>query len=361
MAARFILILWCMHLLKFVDCIDLSQCDGILQESEPVFKHGEYCYMFDTDQLYWDQAQAACRSRGGNLIQLLDSQTQRFTMSTAHSIGWGRKVIWIGASDRVREGNWVWVNGEKVDYKNWARGAPKKSRKRRFLLDDISEVIPDYPATVSDCVVMDIKRHGQWLDMPCHYKNIKHEFICQFELKHPTSPTTQTTGASTRKKITLTTTTAFETTSKLHETDQTTEEITTTNSSAEFHITIISYNTSYNISNVVNDTYDNDRQIDNNNHVQNNFREKIGLITGLTVLGVIVILVLSSVMVVRRKMKSKQKIELKDVIAFNNTVYNNGDEASDTPEDLTNTEVHIYHIPDEFNDKDVITNERIVS
>ena len=34
--------------------------------------------------------------------------------------------LYFGLSDVEKEGNWVWVNGEEVEYSNWDRGEPSR-------------------------------------------------------------------------------------------------------------------------------------------------------------------------------------------------------------------------------------------
>ena len=33
-------------------------------------------------------------------------------------------ALWIGLTDTAQEGDWVWVTGEKADFKAWAPGEP---------------------------------------------------------------------------------------------------------------------------------------------------------------------------------------------------------------------------------------------
>ena len=50
----------------------------------------------------------------------------------------------LGATDEVKEGNWVWVSGEPWDYTNWDRGEPNNMDHPENYLEIPSRLAP-YP------------------------------------------------------------------------------------------------------------------------------------------------------------------------------------------------------------------------
>lgn len=56
----------------------------------------------------WDQARNACHGKGGNLVIIPDRPTQDFLVASLRSLRWPRPGVWIGATDRDEEGQWIW-------------------------------------------------------------------------------------------------------------------------------------------------------------------------------------------------------------------------------------------------------------
>ena len=70
----------------------------------------------------WEDAQAFCEERGGNLVTITDSAEQQAVVELI-TLG-ERGQYYIGATDAASEGTWKWVTGESFSYANWdARAA----------------------------------------------------------------------------------------------------------------------------------------------------------------------------------------------------------------------------------------------
>ena len=65
----------------------------------------------------WDDAQAFCEERGGNLVAITDADEQQAVVELI-TLG-ERGQYYIGATDEASEGNWVWMSGENFSYSNW--------------------------------------------------------------------------------------------------------------------------------------------------------------------------------------------------------------------------------------------------
>ena len=77
-----------------------------------------HCYLWSKDEKSWLEAEEACQSHGGHLASVKDKKTYDFVL------GKGAR-IWIGGTDRVEEGKWVWTDCTAWDYnQGWKSGEP---------------------------------------------------------------------------------------------------------------------------------------------------------------------------------------------------------------------------------------------
>jgi hypothetical protein len=111
------------------------------------------CYFADSAERRWSEARTSCRSRGvgWDLVAIGDAEENAFVLSNT-----GYEA-WIGATDAISEGSWLWVAEDEpffevgVDaagtrFTNWSGGEPNN-------YDD------------SDC--LRILTTGLWADFPC--------------------------------------------------------------------------------------------------------------------------------------------------------------------------------------------------
>jgi uncharacterized repeat protein (TIGR02543 family) len=73
----------------------------------------KYAYV-DRGSYTWDEAQAFCINLGGHLATVT-SQAENDLVQ-----GMIAQNIWIGGTDRVREGTWTWVSNDAWGYTNWS-------------------------------------------------------------------------------------------------------------------------------------------------------------------------------------------------------------------------------------------------
>lgn len=73
---------------------------------------------FHPNQLTWSAARQSALNAGGDLIVILDSADQAYYTSVLPGDSW------IGLTDEVVEGTWVWVDGTVASYFNWNAGEP---------------------------------------------------------------------------------------------------------------------------------------------------------------------------------------------------------------------------------------------
>src|SRR5579862_4024442 len=81
------------------------------------FKGHDYSY-FNT-ATNWAAANNNCSALGGHLVSITSAAENQFV----YNLG-GLTPAWIGFTDSVTEGTFLWVNGDAVTYTNWQAGYP---------------------------------------------------------------------------------------------------------------------------------------------------------------------------------------------------------------------------------------------
>ncbi len=91
--------------------------------------NGSYYYFYNGCQT-WQDAQAYCKSLGGNLAVIKTKEEDTFLHNRFLELG--ENVLAFGASDEAKEGEWFWVNGDRVDdsgYSNWGERDNHKGKE----------------------------------------------------------------------------------------------------------------------------------------------------------------------------------------------------------------------------------------
>jgi hypothetical protein len=96
--------------------------------------------MLFANAVTWPQAELACRDIKANLAAITTpaENTRVASLLTAGA--------WIGASDAIQDGKFVWASGDDFEFTSWADGEPDG----RFR---------------TDCV--EIRTDGKWRAEPC--------------------------------------------------------------------------------------------------------------------------------------------------------------------------------------------------
>ncbi|MGH0138150.1 UNVERIFIED_CONTAM: hypothetical protein FKN15_065195 [Acipenser sinensis] len=129
------------------------------------------CYYFSTDRMNWTSSRDNCTSLGGHLVIIESDGEQRF-LSDKDLIITQKQSYWIGLTDAVTEGTWLWVDGTpligNVKAKFWATRTHDKGKEP----DNYNGVDP----SGEDCAQLQPKRnsHETWFDALCiiEYKRI---------------------------------------------------------------------------------------------------------------------------------------------------------------------------------------------
>ena len=72
----------------------------------------------------WTEAEAKAVSLGGHLVTINDAAEDDWVFNAFSLFGGTNRHLWIGLSDEVQEGTFVWSSGEPVVYTHWYPGEP---------------------------------------------------------------------------------------------------------------------------------------------------------------------------------------------------------------------------------------------
>ncbi|XP_041123754.1 C-type lectin domain family 4 member E-like [Polyodon spathula] len=137
------------------------------------------CYYFSTDRMNWKSSRDNCTSLGGHLVIIESDGEQRILSDKAWNITQElsiskeeEKAHWIGLTDTVTEGTWVWVDDTpligNVKAKFWATRTHDGGKEP----DNYNKVDP----SGEDCAQLQPKRNSDetWFDSLCtqQYKRI---------------------------------------------------------------------------------------------------------------------------------------------------------------------------------------------
>jgi Bacterial Ig domain/Lectin C-type domain/FG-GAP-like repeat len=97
------------------------------------YRNGKLYLLSQTDT--WESSQAYAQSLGGNLVTVNDATEEQWLKTTFGTT----ENFWIGLTDNVTEGQFVWANGETVNYRNWAPGDPNNVNDEDYVTMNFSD------------------------------------------------------------------------------------------------------------------------------------------------------------------------------------------------------------------------------
>lgn len=123
-------------------------------------------YKIFSERLTWSAARRKCESMGGQLAVIKSKEQDRFLLQLAQKCDVDE--VYLGATDEVSEGAWLWVTGEKMTYQNWGPLQPTNSRGiEHYMALRIRHRNKDYI--------------GKWNDLPDRIPDLKVGYICQWD------------------------------------------------------------------------------------------------------------------------------------------------------------------------------------
>ena len=112
-------------------------------------------YFLNPQQMTGSQAQAFAQNLGANLVSIQSQEENDCIMTSLSNLN-ESGVIWIGFSDEITEGSFVWYDQSPIIYTNWAVGEPNQSGNE--------DCVQIYPTGVNP---------GTWNDLSCGSSNSK--------------------------------------------------------------------------------------------------------------------------------------------------------------------------------------------
>ncbi|XP_061636776.1 galactose-specific lectin nattectin-like [Phyllopteryx taeniolatus] len=117
----------------------------------------KYCYIYQHDPRSFKDAESLCNILGGNLVSI-NSLKEHAVIVELIREGAGAVVdTWIGTHDAIEEDDFVWTDGEVVNFRNFGAGQP------------------DNAGGVEDCVEIEAD-DSLWDDDECTEAN---PFLCK--------------------------------------------------------------------------------------------------------------------------------------------------------------------------------------
>ncbi|XP_068437484.1 alpha-N-acetylgalactosamine-specific lectin-like [Clinocottus analis] len=130
-----------------------------LQGNCPAFwtSFNNHCYKYVSNRMTWADAEIHCVSMRAHLASIHSLPEQRFVnaLIRSHDITMG--FTWIGLSDTLKAGTWLWTDGSMVDYRDWYAGQPDNNGNEH-------------------CVHTNFEGPNQWNDNKCYRV---FEFVCK--------------------------------------------------------------------------------------------------------------------------------------------------------------------------------------
>lgn len=95
-----------------------------LRRENPTNQHR---YLYVRESQNWHSANEYCAEQGGHLVTIQDDAENQYIFRLTSG------NTWLGATDEVYEGNWVWVSGEPWIFSNWRSGEPDNRQGTDYL------------------------------------------------------------------------------------------------------------------------------------------------------------------------------------------------------------------------------------
>ena len=107
--------------------------------------NGHYYKLVDGKGIYWSKAKKACEKVNGHLVTISDAEEEAFIEDLIEQEG-TLYHYWLGATDEKSEGDWRWVDGERVNlpgeggFHKWCGNQPNNNEATDPAGQDYMEI-----------------------------------------------------------------------------------------------------------------------------------------------------------------------------------------------------------------------------
>ncbi|XP_075993516.1 galactose-specific lectin nattectin-like [Genypterus blacodes] len=96
---------------------------------------GTRCFNYFGIGKIWVDAELACQAIGGNLASVHSAGEDAFLRNLIFNKSGSHRRTWIGGSDAVKEGVWLWSDGSKFVFKRWLPGQPGNTGGKEHCME----------------------------------------------------------------------------------------------------------------------------------------------------------------------------------------------------------------------------------
>ncbi|XP_061896888.1 galactose-specific lectin nattectin-like [Entelurus aequoreus] len=88
------------------------------------------CFIFQNERVDFITAETTCIILGGNLVSIHSNLENELVRQLIFDVTGQNTRTWIGFTDAIREGSFIWTDGSVVDFTDWANNRPSSNGNR---------------------------------------------------------------------------------------------------------------------------------------------------------------------------------------------------------------------------------------
>ncbi|KAK2818489.1 hypothetical protein Q5P01_024050 [Channa striata] len=101
-------------------------------------KFGDHLYRFYNTPMEWSDAERFCTNLDANLAPLLTPDIYNFIRQIIVRATGTNTDTWVGGTDALKDGVWLWSSGAKFAFNRWGPGEPNNFLGKREDCMDIN-------------------------------------------------------------------------------------------------------------------------------------------------------------------------------------------------------------------------------
>merc|ERR1712098_30081 len=126
--------------------------------------HQSKCYKLFEETLSWEDAESYCQAEGAHLASVLNQEENNFIAGLAS------EKMWLGGTDKVNEGTFVWTDGSSFSFTSWSPDNPDNAGNQDGVTSG---------ADNQNCLTTNYLEPGLWDDLWCTNQDNPTKFVCK--------------------------------------------------------------------------------------------------------------------------------------------------------------------------------------